>query len=129
MNKSKTKEMKGNDTPIYANNTLKTLLRRYIYLEQRYSTRDKNQDKDIHRRIKAGWSAFAKHRHIHWNMFEETCLQPMRTSSNDLRRGNIMGTHDQSIEQATNRTNKNGNDSLTHCTRGDKITGLGKRMD
>ena len=36
----------------------------YIYLGQRYSTRNKNQDKEIQRRITAGWTAFAKHRHI-----------------------------------------------------------------
>ena len=31
---------------------------------QRYSTRDKHQDKEIQRRITAGWTAFAKHRDI-----------------------------------------------------------------
>ncbi|KAK2159188.1 hypothetical protein NP493_1739g00016 [Ridgeia piscesae] len=34
----------------------------YIYMGQRYSTRNKNQDKEIQRRITAGWTAFAKHR-------------------------------------------------------------------
>ncbi len=32
--------------------------------ETRYSTRDKNQDKEIQRRITAGWRAFVKHRDI-----------------------------------------------------------------
>ena len=41
----------------------------------------------------------------HWNMLEETSLQLMRTSSNDIRRGN-MGTHHPSKEQASSRTNK-----------------------
>ncbi|KAK2151904.1 hypothetical protein NP493_2552g00003 [Ridgeia piscesae] len=31
---------------------------------ERYSTRDKHQDKEIQRRITAGWIAFAKHRNI-----------------------------------------------------------------
>ncbi|KAK2190367.1 hypothetical protein NP493_82g00031 [Ridgeia piscesae] len=31
---------------------------------RRYSTRDNNQDKEIQRRITAGWTAFAKHRDI-----------------------------------------------------------------
>ena len=35
-----------------------------IYLGQIYSTRAKNQDKEIQRRITAGWTAFAKHRDI-----------------------------------------------------------------
>ena len=35
-----------------------------IYMGQRYSTRDKNQDKEIQRRITVGWTAFAKHRNI-----------------------------------------------------------------
>ena len=36
----------------------------YIYLGRRYSTRDKNQDKDIQRRTTAGRTAFATHRDI-----------------------------------------------------------------
>ena len=31
----------------------------YIYLGQRYSTRGKNQDKEMQRRITAGWTEFA----------------------------------------------------------------------
>ena len=40
----------------------------------RYSTRDKNQDKEIQRRIMAGWTAFAKHRDIFKGNFG-TCLK------------------------------------------------------
>ena len=54
MNKSKTKVMMENDTPIYVNNTKIRNVERYLYLGQRYSTRDKNQDKEIQRRITAG---------------------------------------------------------------------------
>ena len=38
MNKSKTKMMKGNDTPVYVSNTQTENVESYIYLGQRYST-------------------------------------------------------------------------------------------
>ena len=41
MNKSKTKLMMENDTPIYVNNTQIETVESYIYLGQRHSTRDK----------------------------------------------------------------------------------------
>ena len=56
MNKSKTKVAMENDTPIYVNNTQIEKVESYIYLGQRYSTRDKNQNKEIERRITAGWA-------------------------------------------------------------------------
>ncbi|KAK2178999.1 hypothetical protein NP493_519g04010 [Ridgeia piscesae] len=56
--------MMENDTPIYVNNTQIENVEGYIYLGQMYSTRDKIQDKEIQRRITAGWTAFAKHRDI-----------------------------------------------------------------
>ena len=34
----------------------------YVYLGQRYSLKENNQDKEIQRRIMAGWAAYAKHR-------------------------------------------------------------------
>ena len=64
MNKSKIKVIIGNDTPIYVNNTQFENVESYIFLGQRHSTRDKNQDKEIQRRITAGWTAFAKHHDI-----------------------------------------------------------------
>ena len=54
MNKYKTKVMIETDTPIHINNTKIENVESYIYLGQRYSTRDKNQDKEIQRRITAG---------------------------------------------------------------------------
>ena len=54
MNKSKTKVMMENNTPIYFSNIQIENIESYIYLGQRYSTRDKNKDKEIQRRIKAG---------------------------------------------------------------------------
>ena len=64
MNKMKINVMVEHDTPIYVNNTQIENVESYIYLGQRYSTRDKNQDKEIQRRITAGWTTFAKHRDI-----------------------------------------------------------------
>ena len=52
------------DTPIYINNTQIENVQSYICLGQRYSTRDKNQDKEIQRRIVAGWTVFTKHHYI-----------------------------------------------------------------
>ena len=64
MNKSKTKVMIENDSPMYVNNIQIENIESYIYLGERYSTRDNNQDKEIQRRIKPGWTCFAKHRDI-----------------------------------------------------------------
>ena len=50
MNKSNTKVMMETNTPIYVNNTQIENVESYIYLGQRYSTRNKNQDKEIQTR-------------------------------------------------------------------------------
>ena len=60
MNKSKTKMMMENDTPIYVNNTQFENVESDICPAQRYTTRDKHQDKEIHKNITAGWTAFFK---------------------------------------------------------------------
>ena len=57
------KMIKTNKKGMMENDTL-TTLRSRTFLGQRYSTRDKNQDKEIQRSITAGWTAFAKHRDI-----------------------------------------------------------------
>ena len=44
INKSKIKVMMENDTPIYLNNTQIENVESYIYLGQRYSTRDKQNN-------------------------------------------------------------------------------------
>ena len=64
MNKSKTKVIMTTDKPIYVSKTQIENVESYIYLAQRYSTRDKNQDMAIQRRITAGWTAFVKDRDI-----------------------------------------------------------------
>ena len=46
-------------------------------------------------------------------MVEETSLQRMRTSINNIRRGD-MGTHHPSKEQASSRTNTDGKECVKH---------------
>ena len=64
MNKSKTNLMMENDTPIYVNNTQIENVESYIYLGQRYSTREIKQHNEVQTKITARCTAFAKHRDI-----------------------------------------------------------------
>ena len=61
-------------------------------------------------------------------MLEETILQLMRTSSNDIRHGN-MGTHHPSKEQASRRTQKDGKECVKYDMPWQKNKHLGKRKD
>ena len=61
MNNAKTKVMVVGNTPINVNNMLIENVHGYVYLGQHYSLKEKNQDKEIQRRIMAGWAAYAKH--------------------------------------------------------------------
>ena len=63
-NITKTKVMVADNTPINVNNVLIENDQGYVYLGQHYSLKEKNQDKDIQRRIMAGWAAYAKHQDI-----------------------------------------------------------------
>ena len=64
MNIAKTKVMVVDNTPINVNNVLIETVPGYVYLGQHDSLKEKNQDKEIQRRIMAGWAAYAKHRDI-----------------------------------------------------------------
>ena len=64
INIAKTKVMVVDNTPINVNNVLIENVPGYVYLGQHYSLKEKNQDKEIQRRIMAGWVAYAKHRDI-----------------------------------------------------------------
>ena len=64
MNIAKTKVMVVDNTPIHVNNVLIENAQGYVYLGQHYSLKEKNQDKEIQRRIIAGWTTYAKHRDI-----------------------------------------------------------------
>ena len=112
--------------------TLRENVQIYTYLGERYTTIDKNEDNEVQRKITAGLTAFAKRHDIFKGnmgyMLELTSLQLMRTSSNDIRRGN-MGTHRPSKEQASSRTNKDGKEYVNHHTQAQKNKHLGKRKD
>ena len=64
MNIAKTKVMVVDNTPINVNNLLIENVQGYVYLGQHYSINGNNQDKEIQRRIMAGWAAYVKHRDI-----------------------------------------------------------------
>ena len=67
MNTSKTKVMFGpmiKQKQVEVSNNNIEAVEEYIYLGQRFSLSDRNQEKEIQRRISAGWGAFAKHKDI-----------------------------------------------------------------
>ena len=74
MNITKTKVMVVDNTPINVNNVLIENVPGYVYLGQHYSLKEKNQDKEIQRRIMAGWAAYATHRDIFKSNFA-ICLK------------------------------------------------------
>ena len=64
MNIANTKVMVVDINPINVNNVLIENVQGYEYLGQHYNLKEKNQDKEIQRRIMAGWAAYAKHRDL-----------------------------------------------------------------
>ena len=74
VNITKTKVMVVDNTPINVNNVLIENVPGYVYLGQHYSLKEKNQDKEIQRRIIAGWAAYSKHRDIFKSNLA-TCLK------------------------------------------------------
>ena len=60
MNIAKTKVMVADNTPINVNNVLIENVQGYVYLGQHCGLKEKNQDKEIQRRIMAGWAAYSK---------------------------------------------------------------------
>ena len=64
MNITKTKVMVVDNIPINVNNVLIENVQGYVYVGQYYSLKEKNQDKEIQRRIMAGWAAYARQRDI-----------------------------------------------------------------
>ena len=74
MNIANTKVMVVDNTPINVNNVLIENVPGYEYLGQHYSLKEKNQDKEIQRRIMTGWAAYAKHRVIFKSNLA-TCLK------------------------------------------------------
>ena len=59
-----TKVMVVDNTSINMNKVLMENVECYYTCGQHYSLKEKNHDKEIQRRIMAGWTAYAKHRDI-----------------------------------------------------------------
>ncbi|KAK2183480.1 hypothetical protein NP493_310g00002 [Ridgeia piscesae] len=121
-----------NDIPISVNNTQIENVESYIYVGQRYTTRDKNQDKEIERRITTGWTAFAKHRDIFKGNIG-TCLKRQVYNSCVLPAmtygAETWALNHPSEEQASSCSNKDGQKFLKHHMPGQKNKHLGKRKD
>ncbi|MEG7521551.1 MAG: hypothetical protein M3H12_00395, partial [Chromatiales bacterium] len=104
----------------------------YVYLGQRYSIRDKNQDNEIQRRITAGWTAFAKHRDI-FKGNSGTCLKRQVYNSCVLPTmtygAETWALTNQAKKQASSRTIKDGKKYVIHHIPGRKNKRLGKRED
>ena len=116
MNIAKTKVMVVDNTPINVNNVLIENVPDYVYLGQHYSLKEKNQDKEIQRRIMAGWAAYAKHRDIFKSNLAiclkrqvyNSCVLPAMTYGADL------DTDQTSTEQTCGRTDQNGKKYAQH---------------
>ena len=112
MNITKTKVMVVDNTPIHVNNVLIENVPGYVYLGQHYSLKEKNQDKEIQRRIMAGWAAYAKHR----NIFKSNlaiCLKRQVYNSCVLP-AMTYGAEQTSTEQTCGRTDQNGKKYAQH---------------
>ena len=79
VNNLKTKMMVEN-IPTYVNTTKIENIESYVYLGQRCSSRNKNQDKEILRITTASWTALAVRTVSSRDMLEETSLHLMCTS-------------------------------------------------
>ena len=114
---AKTKVMVVDNTPIHVNNVQIEIVQGYVYLGQHYSLKEKNQDKEIQRRIMAGWAAYAKHlgylqKHP-CHLPEETGVQLMCAASYDIWCRD-QDTDQTSTGQTCGRTDQNGKKYAQH---------------
>ena len=82
MNITETKVMVVDNTPINVNNVLIENVPGYVYVGQQYSLKEKNQDKEIQRRIMAGWAGYLQKQPCH--LSEETGVQRLCAASYDI---------------------------------------------
>ena len=117
INIAKTKVMVVDNTPKNVNNVLIENVPGYVYLGQHYSFKEKNQDKEIQRRIMVGWTAYAKHRDIFKSnlaiclkrqVYNSCVLPAMTLWCRDL------DTDQTSTEQTCGRTDQNGKKYAQH---------------
>ena len=117
MNIAKTKVMVVDNTPINVNNVLIENVPGYVYLGQHYSLKEKNQDKEIQRKIMAGSAAYAKHRDIFKSnlaiRLKETGVQLMCAASYDIWYRDL-DTDQTCTEQTCSLTDQNGKKYAQH---------------
>ena len=121
MNIAKTKVMVEDNTPINVNNVPIENVEGYVYLGQCYSLKEKNQDKEIQRRIMAGWAAYARHRdifqkqpcHLPEGQVYNSCVLPAMTIW-----CRYLDTDETSTEQTCDRTDQNGKKYAQHHIQG-----------
>ena len=117
MNIAKTKVMVVDNTPIHVNNVQIEIVQGYVYLGQHYSLKEKNQDKEIQRRIMAGWAAYAKHlgylQKQPCHLTEETGVQLKSAASYDIWCRD-QDTDQTSTGQTFGRTYQNGKKYAQH---------------
>ena len=116
MNITKTKVMVVDNTPINVNNVLIENAPGYVYLGQHYSLKEKNQDKEIQRRIMAGWAAYAKHRDIFKSNLA-ICLKRQVYNSYGILWCRYLDTGQTSTEQTCGRTDQNEKKYAQHHIR------------
>ena len=125
VNKSKTNVMIVNNTPIYVNNTRIKNIESDISLGQRYSTRDKNQDKGIQRRVRPDGqhspSTVTSSRVTLGHVWRDKSTTHAHFQQWDTAQKH----HKPSKEQASRRTNKDGKEYIKHHILGQKNKHLG----
>ena len=129
MNIAKTKVMVADNIPINVNNVLIANVQSYVYLGQHFSLYEKNQDKEIQRRIMADWAAYAKHRDKQpCHLPEATGVQLMWAASYDIWCRDL-DTDQISTEQTCGRTDQNGKKYAQHHISRSKDQHLGQGED
>ena len=115
MNIAKTKVMVVDNTLINVNNVLIENVQGYVYLGQHYSLKEKNQDKEIQRRIMAGWAAYANTGTSSKATLppEETGVQLLCAASYDIWCRDL-DTDQTSTEETCGRTDQNGKKYAQH---------------
>ena len=115
MNIAKTKVMVVDNSPINVNNVLIENVPGYVYLGQHYSLKEKNQDKEIQRRVRLGGirqtPGYLEKQHCH--LPEETGVQLLCAASYDIWCRDL-DTDQTSTEQTCGRTDQNGKKYAQH---------------
>ena len=117
MNIAKTKVMVVDNTSINVNNVLIENFQGYVHLGKHYSLKEKNQDREIQRRIMAGWAVYCQTpgylQKQPCHLPEETGVQLLCAASYDIWCRDL-DTDQTSTEQTCSRTDQNGKKYAQH---------------